>query len=42
VCFVPFERAAEVLAVAQRMTKREEDRLAKLDSGMPLTDWINL
>src|SRR5688500_7052558 len=42
VCFVPFERAAEVLAVAQRMTKREEDRLAKLDSGMPLTDWIKL
>jgi regulator of RNase E activity RraA len=42
VCFVPFERAAEVLAVAQRLTKREEDRLAKLDSGMPLKDWIKL
>lgn len=42
VCFVPFERAAEVLAVAQRMTRREEDRLAKLDSGMPLKDWIGL
>jgi len=42
VCFVPFERAAEVLAVAQRLTKREGDRLAKLDSGMPLKDWIKL
>jgi 4-hydroxy-4-methyl-2-oxoglutarate aldolase len=42
VCFVPFERAAEVLAVAQRMTRREEDRLAKLDSGMALKDWIKL
>ena len=38
VCFVPFERAAEVLAVAQRLAKREEDRLAKLDSGMPLDE----
>ena len=42
VCFVPFERAAEVLAVAQRLTKREEDRLAKLDSGLALKDWIKL
>ena len=42
VCFVPFERAAEVLAVAQRLTKREDDRLAKLDSGMPLEEWIKL
>jgi len=42
VCFVPFERAAEVLAVAQRLTKREGDRLAKLESGMPLSDWIKL
>jgi regulator of RNase E activity RraA len=42
VCFVPLERAAEVLAVAQRLTKREDDRLAKLESGMPLKDWINL
>ena len=42
VCFVPFERAAEVLAVAQRLTKREDDRLAKLDSGMPLKEWIKL
>jgi 4-hydroxy-4-methyl-2-oxoglutarate aldolase len=42
VCFVPFERAAEVLEVAQRLTKREEERLAKLDSGLPLKDWIKL
>jgi hypothetical protein len=31
-----------VLAVAQRLTKREEDRLAKLDAGMALKDWIKL
>ena len=42
VCFVPFERAAEVLAIAQRLTGREADRLAKLESGMPLKDWIQL
>ena len=40
VCFVPLERAAEVLAVAQRLARREEERLGKLDSGMPLADWI--
>jgi 4-hydroxy-4-methyl-2-oxoglutarate aldolase len=42
VCFVPFARAAEVLAVAQRLVKREEDRLSKLGTGMPLKDWIKL
>jgi regulator of RNase E activity RraA len=42
VCFVPFERAAEVLAVAQRLATREEDRLAKLASGLALKDWIKL
>jgi regulator of RNase E activity RraA len=42
VCFVPFERAAQVLAVAQRLAKREEDRLAKLASGLALQDWIKL
>jgi 4-hydroxy-4-methyl-2-oxoglutarate aldolase len=42
VCFVPFERAAEVLAIAQRLTKREDERLAKLEAGMPLKDWIKL
>ena len=42
VCFIPFDRAVEVLAVAQRLTKREEDRLTKLGSGLPLKDWIKL
>jgi regulator of RNase E activity RraA len=42
VCFVPFERAGEVLAVAQRLAKREEARLAKLESGLALTEWIKL
>jgi 4-hydroxy-4-methyl-2-oxoglutarate aldolase len=40
VCFVPYERAAEVLAVAQRLTRREEERLEKLASGMPLKPWL--
>ena len=42
VCFIPFDRAVEVLAVAQRLAKREEGRIAKLDSGLPLKDWIKL
>jgi len=42
VCFVPFDRAAEVLEAAQRLAKREEERLRKLDSGLPLKDWIKL
>jgi regulator of RNase E activity RraA len=42
VCFVPFARAAEVLAVAQRLARREEERLAKLASGLALKDWIKL
>jgi 4-hydroxy-4-methyl-2-oxoglutarate aldolase len=40
VCFVPFERAAEVLAVAQSLARREEERLAKLASGMALKPWL--
>jgi len=42
VCFVPCERAAEVLAVAQRLARREEERLAKLASGMALKPWLEL
>jgi len=42
VCFVPFARAAEVLAVAQRLARREDERLAKLASGMALKDWTKL
>jgi regulator of RNase E activity RraA len=40
VCFVPFERVAEVLAVAQRLARREEERLAKLAAGMALKPWL--
>jgi len=40
VCFVPFERAAEVLAVAQGLARREKERLEKLASGMPLKPWL--
>lgn len=42
VCFVPFARAAEVLAVAQRLAASEEKRLKKLDEGIPLTEFIKL
>ena len=42
VCFVPFARAAEVLARAQRISAREKARLEKLDAGMPLADWLRL
>ena len=42
VCFVPFERAEEVLAVARRLAQREEQRLAKLASGLVLKDWVKL
>ena len=41
-CFIPFDRAVEVLAVAQRLATREAGRLEKLDSGVPLKDWIKL
>ena len=36
VCFVPYARAAEVLAVARRLAQSEEERLAKLAEGIPL------
>jgi 4-hydroxy-4-methyl-2-oxoglutarate aldolase len=42
VCFIPEKRAAEVLAIAQRWTVWEEDRLKKLDSGIPLEDFLKL
>jgi regulator of RNase E activity RraA len=42
VCFVPFARAAEVLAVAQRMAASEAQRLKKLDEGIPLADFVKL
>ncbi len=38
VCFVPYERAAEVLAVVQRILKYEESRMAQIAAGVPVPD----
>ncbi len=42
VCFVPHARAAEALAVAQRLVRSEKSRLAKLADGLPLGDFLKL
>ncbi len=42
VCFVPYARAAEVLAVAQRLTASEARRLQALRDGMTLTEFVKL
>ena len=42
VCFVPFARAAEVLAIAQKLAASEKARLEKLASGIPLGEYIKL
>lgn len=42
VCFVPFERAKEVLALAQRLAASEKARLEKLAAGMPLAEFVKL
>jgi len=42
VCFVPFARAAEVLAVAQRLALSEKRRLERLASGIPLDEFLRL
>ena len=42
VCFIPSNRAAEVLAIAQRWTAWEEDRLKKLASGISLDEFTQL
>jgi regulator of RNase E activity RraA len=42
VCFVPFARAAEVLAIAQRVAASEKARLEKLEAGIPLADYVKL
>jgi len=42
VCFVPFARAAEVLAIAQKLAASEKARLEKLESGIPLSEYIKL
>ncbi len=42
VCFVPCARAAEVLAVAQRLVLSESNRLEKLASGIGLAEFLKL
>jgi 4-hydroxy-4-methyl-2-oxoglutarate aldolase len=42
VCFVPLQRAAEVLAIAQRWTAWEDERLKRLAAGMPLDEFTKL
>jgi 4-hydroxy-4-methyl-2-oxoglutarate aldolase len=42
VCFVPFARAAEVLAIAQRLAASEKARLEKLATGISLADYLKL
>lgn len=42
VCFVPFARAAEVLAIAQKLAASEAARLKKLDEGIPLSEYVKL
>jgi 4-hydroxy-4-methyl-2-oxoglutarate aldolase len=38
VCFVPYARTAEVLAVVQRILKYEENRMAQIAAGVPVPD----
>lgn len=38
VCFVPHERAAQVLAVIQRILKYEKDRMAQIAAGVSVPD----
>jgi regulator of RNase E activity RraA len=42
VCFVPFARIEEVLAVAQRLAASEKARLEKLAGGIPLAEFVKL
>jgi regulator of RNase E activity RraA len=42
VCFIPMEKAIEVLAMAKRMTEWEEQRLNKLASGISLEEFTKL
>jgi regulator of RNase E activity RraA len=42
VCFVPYARAAEVLAVARRLAQCEEERIAMLAEGIPLAQFAAL
>ena len=42
VCFIPLARAAEVLAVAQRLAASEARRLQALAEGIPLAQFVKL
>jgi 4-hydroxy-4-methyl-2-oxoglutarate aldolase len=42
VCFVPYARAAEMLAIAQRLAAAEARRLQQLEAGIPLADYLKL
>jgi regulator of RNase E activity RraA len=42
VCFVPFPRAAEVLAVAERLSASEARRLKALADGISLAEFLKL
>jgi 4-hydroxy-4-methyl-2-oxoglutarate aldolase len=42
VCFVPFARAAEVLAVAERLSVSEAKRLKALADGIPLAEFVKM
>ena len=42
VCFVPLARAAEVLAVAERLAASEARRLQALAEGIPLAEFVKL
>jgi len=42
VCFVPFARALEVLAVAERLAASEAKRLKALEQGMALAEFVKL
>jgi len=42
VCFVPFARAGEVLAIAQRLAASEATRLKALGEGIPLSEFVKL
>jgi regulator of RNase E activity RraA len=39
VCFVPFERAAEVLGIAQRLARADDERVARLEAGISLAEF---
>jgi 4-hydroxy-4-methyl-2-oxoglutarate aldolase len=42
VCFVPIDRANEVLAIARRWAAWEDDRLKKLAAGLSLDEFVKL